>query len=189
MDITVEKALELVKKYNKDEFHIRHAITVASIMNYFARKYGYIDEIEKWTIVGMLHDLDYEMYPDEHCIKCVDIMKENNIPEDIIRAVISHEYGHMVDVKPEHKMEKVLFAVDELSGLIWAICRMRPSQSTKDLEVKSVKKKFKDKKFAAGCSREVIKQGAEMLEMELDELFAETILAMREYEDVINEYL
>ena len=189
MNITIEKALDLIKEYNKEEFHIRHAITVASVMNYFAKKLGYADEVEKWTIVGMLHDLDFEMYPEEHCIKCVEIMKEKNIPEDIIRAVVSHGYGDTVDVKPEHKMEKVLFAVDELTGLIYATSLMRPSKSTKDLEVKSVKKKFKDKKFAAGCSRDVIKQGAEMLGIELDKLIEETILAMRESEDSINEYL
>lgn len=189
MGITVNNAYMLLKKYNKEMFHLRHGITVGAVMNYFAKKLGFTDELEKWTVVGILHDLDFEMYPEEHCIKCVEIMKENDIPEDIIHAVVSHGYGDTVDVKPEHIMEKVLFAVDELTGLIYATSLMRPSKSVKDLEVKSVKKKFKDKKFAAGCDREVIRKGAEMLEMQLEELIEETILAMRESEDIIEEFL
>ncbi len=187
--MNIKEGLELVKKYNKEEFHIRHAITVAAVMNYFASKLGYTEEQEKWTLVGMLHDLDFEMYPEEHCKKCIEIMKENNIEEDIIHSVVSHGYGECADVKPEHIMEKVLYATDELTGLIYATSIMRPSKSVMDLEVKSVKKKFKDKKFAAGCSREVITKGAEMLGWELEKLIEETILAMRESESAINEYI
>ena len=180
-----EKALALLKKYNNEEFHLRHAFTVEQVMKYFAKENGENEEF--WGIVGLLHDVDYEKYPEEHCKKCVDILKENNLPEDMIRSICSHAYGLCSDVKPEKQMEKILFATDELTGLIGAAIKMRPSKSTKDLEVSSLKKKFKDKKFAAGCSRDVIKQGAEMLGWELDELFEKTILAMRDCEYSINE--
>lgn len=181
-----EKALEILKKYNKEEFHIRHALTVEGVMRYFAKEMN--EDLEYWGIVGLLHDVDFEMYPEEHCIKCVELLKENGVEDKIIHSICSHGYGLCSDIKPEHIMEKILFATDELTGLIWAATKMRPSKSTKDMEVSSLKKKFKDKKFAAGCSRDVIKQGAEMLGWELDTLFEKTILAMREDEDKINEY-
>lgn len=187
--MNIKEGLELIKKYNEDKFHIRHAITVAAVMNYFAKKLGYEDEIEKWTLIGMLHDVDFEKYPDLHCVKCVEILKENNVAEDVIHGVVCHAYGECTNVMPEHEMEKVLYATDELTGLIFATTLMRPSKSTKDLEVKSVKKKFKDKKFAAGCSRDVIKNGAEMLKWDLDKLIEETIEAMRASEDAIEEYM
>ena len=181
-----EKAFEILKKYNKEEFHIRHALTVEGVMRYFAKEMN--EDLEYWGIVGLLHDVDFEMYPEEHCIKCVELLKENGVEDKIIHSICSHGYGLCSDIKPEHIMEKILFATDELTGLIWATTKMRPSKSTKDMEVSSLKKKFKDKKFAAGCSRDVIKQGAEMLGWELDTLFEKTILAMREDEDKINEY-
>ncbi len=181
-----EKAFEILKKYNKEEFHIRHALTVEGVMRYFAKEMN--EDVEYWGIVGLLHDVDFEMYPEEHCIKCVELLKENGVEDSMVHSICSHGYGLCSDVKPEHVMEKILFATDELTGLIWAATKMRPSKSTKDMEVSSLKKKFKDKKFAAGCSRDVIKQGAEMLGWELDTLFEKTILAMREDEDKINEY-
>lgn len=182
-NITREEAWKLLNEYNKEDFHIKHSETVESVMKYFARKLGYEDDVEFWGIVGLLHDLDFEMYPDEHCIKVQEIMKLKSIDDKIIHAVASHGYGlTAVDIKPEHEMEKVLFAVDELTGLIGAAALMRPSKSFMDLEIKSVKKKFKTPSFAAGCSREVIQQGAEMLGWDLDYLFEQTILAMRELE-------
>ena len=186
-NITREKAWDLLRKYNKEEFHLKHALTVEGVMKYFAIELGYEDEKDMWGIVGLLHDLDFEMYPEEHCIKSQEIMKENGIDETIIRATASHGYGLTVDIKPEHQMEKILYATDELTGLIGAVTLMRPSKSTMDLELKSVKKKFKDKKFAAGCSRDVISNGAEMLGWSLDELIDRTILAMRSCEKYINK--
>lgn len=186
-NITREKAWNLLRKYNKEEFHLKHALTVEGVMKYFAKELGYEEEKEMWGIVGLLHDLDFEMYPEEHCIKLQEIMKENGIDETIIRATASHGYGLTVDIKPEHQMEKILYATDELTGLIGAVTLMRPSKSTMDLELKSVKKKFKDKKFAAGCSRDVISNGAEMLGWSLDELIDRTILAMRSCEKYINK--
>jgi len=187
-NITREKALEILKKYNKESFHLQHAFTVENVMMYFAKKLGFENEVNYWGIVGLLHDVDFEIAPEEHCKKCIEILNEENVSKDIIHSICSHGYGICTDIEPTHKMEKVLFAVDELTGLIGATIIMRPSKSTKDLEVSSLKKKFKDKKFAAGCSRDVIKQGAEMLQMELDKLFEETIFAMRECEDkVIDE--
>ena len=180
-----KEALELLRKYNKEPFHILHGLTVEGTMRYFAKGYG--EDEEYWGIIGLLHDIDFEMYPEEHCKKCIDILKENNFSEDMIHAICSHAYGSCSDVKPEKQMEKILFAIDELTGLIGAAIKMRPSKSTKDLEVSSLKKKFKDKKFAAGCSRDVIQRGAENLGWELDELFEKTILAMRDCEDKINE--
>jgi len=181
--ITREEAWALLNEYNKEDFHIKHAETVEGVMMYFAKQLGFAEEADFWGIVGLLHDLDFEMYPDEHCIKVQEIMKEKGIDDKIIHAVASHGYGlTAVNAKPEHMMEKVLFAVDELTGLIGAVAIMRPSKSVLDLEVKSVKKKFKTVSFAAGCSREVIAQGAEMLGWELDYLFEQTILAMRELE-------
>ncbi|MEA4922884.1 MAG: hydrolase [Eubacteriaceae bacterium] len=183
-----EQAMDLLKKYNKDEFHIKHALTVEGTMKHYAEIMGFPDDAEYWGLVGLLHDIDFEMWPDEHCAKAPELLAEIGADDDFIHAVVSHGYGLCSDVKPEHEMERVLFAVDELTGLIGACALMRPSKSTKDMEVKSVRKKFKDKKFAAGCSRDVIKQGAEMLGWELDELFDETIKAMRSCEDEVNGY-
>ena len=154
--LTREQALEALKKYNKEPFHILHALTVEGAMRWFAQDQGFGDEADFWGLVGLLHDIDFEMYPQEHCIKAPELLKEAGAEEDFIRAVCCHGYGIMVDIKPEHQMEKILFAVDELTGLIGAAARMRPSKSVMDMEVSSLKKKFKDKRFAAGCSREVI---------------------------------
>ncbi len=177
---TKQEALALLGEYNKGEFHLKHAHIVGDVMKYFANTLGYADDAGFWEVVGLLHDLDFEMYPDEHCTKVQEIMRSRGIDERLIHAVASHGFGICVDIKPEHQMEKVLYATDELTGLIGAVAVMRPSKSVADLEVKSVKKKFKDKKFAAGCSRDVILRGAEMLGWELDELIEKTILAMRE---------
>ena len=179
---TREEAWELLTRYNQDEFHLKHAQTVEGVMRYFAQKLGYEDEVDFWGIVGLLHDLDFEQYPEEHCIKSQEIMRSEGLDESLVHATASHGYGLTVDVKPEKEMDKVLFAVDELTGLIGAAALMRPSRSVQDLELKSVKKKFKTKSFAAGCSREVIEQGAEMLGWSLDDLITDTILAMRTFE-------
>lgn len=184
MELTYAQALDLLKEYNQGDFHLKHAYVVSDVMGWFADQLGYGDEREFWSIVGLLHDLDFEQYPEEHCVKSQEIMRERGLEERLIRATASHGYGLVSDIKPEHLMEKVLFATDELTGLIGAAALMRPSKSVSDLEVKSVKKKFKDKKFAAGCSREVILQGAEMLGWELDELIDKTIQAMRASEQV-----
>lgn len=178
-----EEAWELLCEFNTDEFHLKHARIVEGAMKYFARELGHGEE-EFWGLVGLLHDLDFGMFPDEHCVKTSEIMRERGLDERLIHAVASHGYGICIDVKPEHEMEKVLFATDELTGLIGAVARMRPSKSTMDLEVSSVRKKFKTPKFAAGCSREVIKAGAEMLGWDLDSLFEKTILALREVEEL-----
>jgi predicted hydrolase (HD superfamily) len=177
-----EQAWELLTEYNKDEFHLKHARIVESTMKYFARQLGYAEEENFWGLVGLLHDLDFEQYPDEHCIKEQEILRERGYDERLIHAVASHGYAITVDIKPEHLMEKVLYAVDELTGLIGAVAVMRPSKSYQDLEVKSVRKKYKNANFAAGCSREVIERGADMLGWTLDELIERTILALREYE-------
>ena len=181
MAYTRQQAWDLLTQYNKGEFHLKHANTVADVMRWYAEKLGYGDEADFWEIVGLLHDLDFEMYPDEHCIKSQEIMRENGLDERLIRATASHGYGLHFDglPEPQHEMEKVLFATDELTGLIGAVALMRPSKSVSDLEVKSVKKKYKDKKFAAGCSREVIERGADMLGWTLDELMEQTIAAMQ----------
>ncbi|MDY5846657.1 MAG: hydrolase [Bariatricus sp.] len=180
-----DAAYELLKKYNKDSFHIQHALTVEGVMKWYAGELGYGEDEEYWGIVGLLHDIDFELYPNQHCIKAPELLKEGGVQEDIIHAVCSHGYGITVDIKPEHEMEKVLFATDELTGLIWAAALMRPSKSVQDMEVKSVKKKFKSANFAAGCSREVIQQGADMLGWELSELIEKTILAMRSCEESV----
>ena len=180
-----EKAIGLLKKYNKDEFHLRHAYTVEQVMRYFAKENGYNEDF--WGLVGLLHDVDFEKFPEEHCKKAPELLKEIEASDEMTHAICSHGYGICSDIKPEHEMEKILFAVDELTGLIWAATKMRPSQSTKDMEVSSLKKKFKDKKFAAGCSRDIIKQGAEQLGWELDGLFEKTILAMRACEEKIEK--
>lgn len=185
--MTRAEAWELLRAYNKEPFHLRHALTVEGIMRYYAKELGYADEIEYWGIVGLLHDLDFEQYPDQHCVKSQEIMREHDVDESIIRATASHGWGlSAANIKPEHQMEKVLFAVDELSGLIGAAALMRPSKSVQDMELKSLKKKFKDKKFAAGCSRDVIKDGAADLGWELDDLLERTMQAMRVDEEAIN---
>ena len=188
-NISREEAFKLLKEYNKDSFHIKHALTVEGVMKYFAEKLGYGEQKEFWGIVGLLHDLDFEKYPEEHCIKEQEIMKEKGIDEKIIHATASHGYNLTVDIKPEHEMEKILYATDELTGLIGAVAIMRPSKSVQDLELKSVKKKYKNEKFAAGCSRKVIEDGAKMLGWELDKLIEETILAMRVDEEKINTFM
>ena len=185
--ISREKAFELLTKYNKDPFHIRHALTVEAVMKWFADDLGYGENAEYWGIVGLLHDIDFEEYPDQHCIKAPELLHEGGVGNDIIHSVCSHGYGITVDIKPEHEMEKVLFAADELTGLIWAAALMRPSKSTKDMELKSLKKKYKSKGFAAGCNRAVIEKGAEMLGWELSVLQEKTLKAMQESEDKINE--
>ena len=186
-DLTRSEAWELLTKYNKEPFHLRHALTVEGIMKYFAKELGYADETGFWAQVGLLHDLDFEVYPAEHCLKSQEIMREHGLDERLIRATASHGYGlAQNDIEPQHQMEKVLFAIDELSGLIGAAAIMRPSKSVMDLELKSLKKKYKDKKFAAGCSRDIIRTGAERLGWELDDLFAKTIEAMRSCEDYVN---
>lgn len=184
--ITREEAYDLLKKYNKDPFHIQHALTVENVMKWYAEELGFGADAEYWGIVGLLHDIDFELYPEEHCIKAPELLREGGVGEDIIHGVVSHGYGITVDVAPEHEMEKVLFAADELTGLIWAATLMRPSKSTKDMELKSLKKKYKSKGFAAGCSREVIERGAEQLGWELDKLLTMILEAMKATEDEIN---
>lgn len=174
---TPEQALEITKKYNKEPFHIAHAETVGKVLAYFAKEYDPCRE-DYWQAVGLLHDIDFELYPDEHCVKAIDLLRECDVDDDIIHSVITHGYGICSDVKPEHIMERVLFATDELTGLIGAAALMRPT-GMDGMETKSIMKKFKDKKFAAGCSRDVIRTGAEMLGMELSELIGKTIEAMK----------
>ena len=176
---TPEQAWELLCEFNEGEFHRKHARTVGDVLRWFAQELGYGDEAGFWEAVGILHDLDFERWPDEHCVKSQELMRERDIDQSVIHATASHGWPDCVDIEPEHQMEKVLFAVDELTGLIGAAALMRPSKSVSDLEVKSVKKKYKDKRFAAGCSREVIERGAAMLGWELDDLIGKTILAMR----------
>ncbi len=187
--VTREQAFDLLKTYNKDAFHIRHALTVEGIMRYYAGALGFADEKDYWGIVGLLHDIDFELYPDEHCKKAPALLAAGGVGEDMIRAICSHGYGICCDIEPEHEMEKVLFAADELTGLIWSAALMRPSKSVMDMEVSSLKKKFKDKKFAAGCSRDVIRDGAARLSWELDRLFEQTILAMRSCEADIAAFM
>ena len=176
---TKDEALALLKKYNSDPFHIKHGHIVSGVMEYFAKELGYGNEADFWSIVGLLHDLDFELYPEQHCIKGQELMRNEGLDESIIRATASHGYAITVDIEPQHLMEKVLYATDELTGLIGAVAIMRPSRSVDDLELKSVKKKYKSANFAAGCSREVIQRGADMLGWSLDELISRTILAMR----------
>lgn len=176
---TREEAMSLLKEFNSEPFHIKHALTVEGAMRYFAKELGYADEEDFWGVVGLLHDLDFELFPDQHCIKEQEILRERGVDERIVHATASHGYALTVDIKPEHEMEKVLYAVDELTGLIGAVAIMRPSKSVSDLELKSVKKKYKSLNFAAGCSREVIERGADMLGWTLDDLISKTILAMR----------
>lgn len=185
MAISRDEAMELLKQYNKDEFHIRHALTVEGVMKYFAKEKGFDEDY--WGIVGLLHDIDFEMYPEEHCIAAPKLLKDGGVDDEMIHSIVSHAYGSTVDIKPEHEMEKVLYATDELTGLIWAAALMRPSKSVMDMELKSLKKKYKSKGFAAGCDRSVIENGAEMLGMELNDLLDQTIMAMRSCEASINE--
>lgn len=181
--ITREEAFGLLKQYNQEPFHIQHALTVEGVMIWFANELGYAEDAEYWGIVGLLHDIDFEQYPEEHCQKAPELLRKGGVGEDIIHGVCSHGYQLTVDVKPEHEMEKVLYAVDELTGLIGAAALMRPSKSVQDMELKSLRKKFKNTKFAAGCSREVIQRGCEMLGWSLDELLQKTIYAMRSCEE------
>ena len=193
--ITRDEAFALLKEYNKDAFHIQHALTVEAVMKWFSKELGYAEEEEYWGIVGLLHDIDFELYPEEHCLKAPELLSKGGVGEDIIHAVCSHGYGitvgngRTIEVEPIHEMEKVLFATDELTGLIGAAALMRPSKSTKDMELKSLKKKYRSKGFAAGCSREVIERGADQLGWELDKLLTLTLQAMAETEDVLNEEL
>lgn len=185
--INREEAFELLKKYNKEAFHIQHALTVEGVMRWYAEELGYEDEIDYWGITGLLHDIDFEMYPDQHCQKAPDILRDAGVGEDMIYSICSHGYEICCDIEPQLDMEKVLYATDELTGLIWSAALMRPSKSVMDMEVRSLKKKFKDKKFAAGCSRDIIRRGAEELDWDLDELFEKTIMAMRSCEDKVKE--
>ena len=184
--ITREAALAALKEYNTEPFHIQHSLTVEGVMRWYARHLGYGEDADFWATVGLLHDIDFEMWPDEHCLKAPELLEKAGCDAELIHAVCSHGYGLCCDVKPEHEMEKVLFAADELTGLIGAAARMRPSKSCMDMEVSSLKKKFKDKKFAAGCSRDVIRDGAEALGWELEKLMELTIEAMRSCEESVN---
>ena len=186
MAIMREQALALLQKYNKEPFHIQHGLTVEGVMRWFAQELGFGDQVDFWGLCGLLHDVDFEMYPEEHCKKAPELLAEIEASEDMVHAICSHAYGSCSDVEPVHMMEKVMFAVDELTGLIGAAARMRPSKSVMDMELSSLKKKFKDKQFAAGCSRDVIKDGADRLGWTLDELMDKSILAMRSCEASIN---
>lgn len=187
--ITREQAYELLRKYNQETFHIQHALTVEGVMRWYAKELGYGDEEEYWGITGLLHDIDFEQYPQEHCQKAPELLREGGVGEDMIYSICSHGYGICSELEPKHEMEKVLFAADELTGLIWSAALMRPSKSVMDMEVKSLKKKFKDKRFAAGCSRDVIRDGAQRLGWELEELFEKNIEAMRSCEEAIRVFM
>lgn len=187
--ITREQAMALLQEYNKEAFHIQHALTVEGVMRWYAKELGYGEDEEYWAITGLLHDIDFELYPEEHCRKAPELLEKGGVGEDMIYSICSHGYGICSEQEPKHQMEKVLFAADELTGLIWSAALMRPSKSVMDMEVKSLKKKFKDKRFAAGCSRDIIRQGAERLGWELDELFDKTLEAMRSCEAEINSYM
>lgn len=186
-NISRAEALALLKKYNKESFHLLHGLTVEGVMKWYANELGYDEDAEYWSIAGLLHDIDFEQYPTEHCQKAPELLRAGGVAEDMIYTICSHGYGICSDVEPKHLMEKVLFAADELTGLIGAAARMRPSKSVMDMEVSSLKKKFKDKRFAAGCSRDIIKKGAENLGWELPELMEKTILAMRSCEESIRK--
>lgn len=184
-----QQALQLLMKYNKEPFHLLHGLTVEGVMRWYAKELGYGEEEDFWGTAGLLHDVDFEVFPEEHCKKAPELLSEIQAEEELVRAICSHGYGICVDIKPEHEMEKVLFAADELTGLIGAAAKMRPSKSVMDMEVSSLKKKYKDKKFAAGCSRDVISAGAENLCWTLEELMEKTILAMRSCEESVNQEL
>ncbi len=187
--VTREQALALLKKYNKEPFHLEHALTLEGVLGWYAQELGYGEEAAFWRLAGLLHDVDFECYPEQHCRKAPELLQEVDASPELVHAICSHAYGICSDVEPQHEMEKVLFAVDELTGLIGAGVRMRPSKSVMDMEASSVKKKFKDKHFAAGCSRDIIKQGAERLGWDLNDLFEKTILAMRSCEASVREEL
>lgn len=189
MNVNEKDALNLLMKYNGDHFHLRHALTVKEVMAYFARELGYEEEADFWGMVGLLHDVDYEKFPEEHCKKAPELLAEIDAPEELIHAVVSHGWGICADVEPEHTMEKVLYAADELTGLIYAYAIMRPSGSVQDMKLKSLKKKFKDKKFAAGVDRDTVLRGADMLGWELDDLFSRTMAAMAASEEAVEEQL
>lgn len=186
-NLTREEALELLRKYNQEPFHIQHGLTVEKTMRWFANELGYGDEADYWAITGLLHDIDFEQYPEEHCVKAPELLREAGVGEDMIHSICSHGYGICCDVEPELEMEKVLFAADELTGLIGAAALMRPSKSVQDMEASSVKKKFNDKRFAAGCSRDTIREGAQRLGWDLNDLFEKTLKAMQSCEDEIRE--
>ena len=186
-NVTREQALDLLREYNKEPFHILHALTVEGTMRWYAKELGYGEDEDFWGIAGLLHDIDFELYPEEHCAKAPELLKPAGASDELIHAVCCHGYGICSDVEPAHEMEKVLFASDELTGLLGAAARMRPSKSVMDMEVSSLKKKFKDKRFAAGCSRDVIVDGAEKLGWTLEELMEKTILAMRSCEERIQD--
>lgn len=181
-----EAAWALLRQYNQEPFHLQHALTVEGVMRWYAQELGYGEEADYWGVVGLLHDIDFEQYPEEHCIKAPELLRAGGVGEDVIHAVCSHGWDLTVDVKPEHEMEKVLYAADELTGLIWATALMRPSKSVQDLGLKSVKKKYKQASFAAGCSREVIQKGADLLGWTLEDLITKTIEAMKPAEAEIN---
>ena len=183
--LTRQQALDLLRQYNKEPFHIQHALTVEGVMRWYANELGHSDEADYWAAVGLLHDIDFDLYPEQHCQKAPELLAAGGVGEDMIHAICSHGYGICCDIEPQEEMEKVLFAADELTGLIWSAALMRPSKSVQDMELKSLKKKYKDKKFAAGCSRDVIQTGAERLGWELDTLLERTILAMRSCEESV----
>lgn len=189
MNVNEKDALNLLMKYNADPFHLRHALTVKEVMAFFARELGYEDEADFWAMAGLLHDVDYEQFPEEHCKKAPELLAEIDAPDALTRAIVSHGFGICVDVEPEHTMEKVLYATDELTGLIYAYAIMRPSGSVQDMKLKSLKKKFKDKKFAAGVDRDTILRGADMLGWETDDLLTRTMAAMAETEEAVAEQL
>ncbi|MBO6055172.1 MAG: hydrolase [Oscillospiraceae bacterium] len=188
-NLTRSQALAALQKYNQESFHIQHSLTVEGVMRWYAQNLGYSQDAEEWAIVGLLHDIDFERWPEQHCLKAPELLAEAGASDELIHAVCSHGYGICCDVEPEHEMEKVLFAADELTGLIGAAALMRPSKSVQDMEVSSLRKKFKDKKFAAGCDRDIIRTGAERLGWELDTLFERTILAMRSCETAVADEL
>lgn len=185
--ITREAAFELLRKYNKEPFHIQHGLTLEGVLRYFAKEEGFAEDEEYWGIVGLLHDIDFEQWPEQHCKKAPELLRDAGVGEDMIHSICSHGYGSCADIEPEHLMEKILFTVDELTGLIGAVALMHPSKSVMDMKVSSVKKKFKDKRFAAGCSRDIIQQGADMLGWEMADVFAKTIEAMKSCEASVNE--
>lgn len=189
MTINEKDALNLLTKYNADHFHLRHALTVKEVMAHFARALGYGDEADFWAMVGLLHDVDYEQFPEAHCKKAPELLAEIDAPEALTHAVVSHGWGICADVKPEHTMEKVLYATDELTGLIYAYAIMRPSGSVEDMKLKSLKKKFRDRKFAAGVDRDTILRGADMLGWEPEDLLSRTMEAMAETEAAVSEQL
>ncbi len=188
-NMTREQAVALLRKYNQERFHLQHALTVEGVMRWYAGQLGYGGDADFWALAGLLHDVDFERWPERHCVKAPELLREANASDELIHAVVSHGWGITVDVAPEHEMEKVLFAADELTGLIGALTLMLPSKDVADVQLKSLKKKFKDKKFAAGCSRDVIARGAEALGWELDRLMQDTISAMQATDASVREEL